>query len=58
MKKYHLYAFLLGIGSLLNITPAFAKAKLGSPSDDAKALYHDLQKLGITLKHSAEKHGR
>lgn len=48
-KNYPIYAFLFGIGSILSILPAFAKPKLGKPSDDMAMLKKDWQHLGKDL---------
>lgn len=60
MKKYPFYMFLLGLGSLLNINPVFAKHKLGNPSDDAKMLRQDIAKLGKGMKKGIQEisHGK
>lgn len=51
MTKHQCIAnFLIGFGSILNISPVFATIDIGSPQDDFRNIQNDFKQLGKDMR--------
>jgi len=51
-KSHYIASFMVGVGSILNIAPAFTSVHVGSAQDDANNLKNDWQRVGSYLSNA------
>lgn len=51
-KSRYIASFMVGVGSILNIAPAFTIVQVGTPQDDARNLKNDWQRVGSYLSNA------